>query len=309
MRYLGREIQSFCVLAASLLLSGSSLIAQETVIGTGHFDLGINYEKPSGWRAYIHDYGEGSHREPFNTIYSIGSSTETVVPEDSAYALLGNSGDKIWIIPEIYSPNTVFLGIGAPLLERNIFSGGLSNRGQLSMRLVSVEGTGPDAGGTVSLWQSGFPPRFYFSSADGIDEKDALTNITANFHAHYNWGFTKPGLYRVTFELSGTLVPELGGQFTSTQVTYSFEIINAGNSYPLRYAWALGSGWAWSSWMGFVYTENEPWYYADNTGWLYMPESTPDSFWAWSPERGWLWSGHAIYPFAWKADNGEWISL
>lgn len=308
MRYLGREIQSFCVLAASLLLSGSSLIAQETVISTGHFDLGINYEKPSGWRAYIHDYGEGSHREPFNTIYSIGSSTETIVPEDPAYSLLGNSGDKIWIIPEIYSPNTVFLGIGAPLLERNIFSGGLSNRGQLSMRLVSVEGTGPDAGGTVSLWQSGFPPRFYFSSADGIDEKDALINITANFHAHYNWGFTKPGLYRVTFELSGTLVPELGGQFTSTQVTYSFEIMNAGNSYPLRYAWAFGN-WEWSSWMGFVYTEQEPWLYADSTGWLYMPESAPDAFWAWSPTLGWLWSGQTIYPFAWRAENGEWISF
>lgn len=298
----------FWALAVTALWPIKTVSAQETLLSTGHYDLGINYTQAGGWHSYIHDYSNGQQRDTSHTIYAIGSAAEAVVPADPAYTLLGEAGTTVWIAPEIYSEDIVYLGIGAPLLERNLFAGGLSNRGQLSMRLVSVSGSGPDSGGSMSMWQSGFPPRFYFSSADGIDETDSLDNITANFHAHYNWGFTKPGLYRITFEISGTLLPELGGNYTATQATYTFEVVNAGDDSPLRYAWPLGEGWEWSTWMGFVYTGFAPWYLDTYYGWLYLPPFAPDGFWGWSPVDGWLWSSQDFFPWMWSADENDWVT-
>jgi surface-anchored protein len=281
--------------------------AQDEVIATGHYDLAITYEVESGWRAYIRDFDNGEDRPPLTTVWKVGESALRQVPNDPDFALLGNPGDSVWIIPELYNPEVVYLGMGAPLLGRNIFTGGLSNRGQVTLRLVSVEGSGPAAGGTFSIWQSGFPPRFYFSSADGIDETDALDAITANFHAHYNYGFSAPGIYRITFEYSGELVPELGGGDTSTTVTYTFDVGDTSEASPLRYAWPLEEGWAWSSWMGYHYAAFAPWILDFNHGWMYLPPAEPESLNLWTFEHGWLWTNQSFYPWLWDEAAGQWV--
>ncbi len=292
-----------CLLAAV----STQVCAHEVLFRTGHNDLAVNYSPETGWKAYIYDYDTDVERDPYSVIYEVTATARKPVPNDADYALLGQPGDMIWVVPENYDPQIIYLGIGAPLLGRNIFAGGLSNRGQINMRLVEVTGSGPAAGGSVSLWQSGFPPRFYFSSADGLGPDDALTAITANFHSHYNWGFTKPGLYRLTFEFSGQLVPALGGQKTSTRVTYTFQIEHAGNETPLRYAWPLSDGWVWTDWMGLAYTASAPWVYLPESGWWYQPAGLPQDFWAWSSTTGWTWSSQDFYPWRWHADNKTWI--
>lgn len=291
-----------------LALLPAGLDAREVFYRTGHNDLAVDYDPETGWKAYIHDYDTGIERDAFSTVYEITASARQTVPNDPDYAPLGKPGDTVWIIPEIYDPQIIYLGIGAPLLSRNLFAGGLSNRGQISMRLVDVAGSGPAAGGSLSLWQSGFPPRFYFTSADGLGPDDALEAVTANFHAHYNWGFTQPGLYRLTFEFSGQLTPALGGLMTSTRVTYTFQIEHAGNDTPLRYAWALDGGWVWTDWMGFAYTAASPWVYLTETGWWYQPDGLPGDFWAWSSTFGWAWSSQDYYPWRWRVDGGQWMN-
>ena len=284
------------------------LPAQEAIFTQGHNDLGVNYVPGTGWEAYIHDYGDGSKRSALNVVYSIGEAAETEVPDDPDFSLLGPPGDRIWVVPEIYNPEIIYLGIGAPLLGRNIFAGGLSNRGQLSMRLISVTGTGPEAGGTLTMWQSGFPPRVHFSSADGIGPDDRLEGITANFHAHYNWAFTEPGLYRVTFEFSGTLVPELGGEDTATEVTYTFEVLHAGRDSVLRYAWPLGDGWEWSSWMGTVYESPSGWILTRDHGWIYPLNTDPGNLWIWLQAEGWVWTNDVFYPWLLRPGDGGWLA-
>lgn len=290
-----------------LVVAGAAVDGRDILYESGHNDLAVDYDPETGWKAYIHDYADNSQREATTTIYSVGETARVQVPDDPAYSLLGAPGDTIWVVPEIFDPEILYLGIGAPLLGRNIFTGGLSNRGQVTMRLLSVTGTGPDAGGTLTMWQSGFPPRFHFSSADGIGPEDALNAITANFHAHYNWGFTKPGLYRVAFEYSGTLVPELGGAATSTQVTYTFQIMEAGSDSPLRYAWPVGDGWSWSSWMGYVYLEHDPWVWSFRNGWSYFPPSPPENLRFWSVRHGWLWTTQHLYPWLWDEEAETWF--
>jgi surface-anchored protein len=277
------------------------------VIQLGHYDLTVNYVLGDGWHTTIYDYGTGDHLSPTSSIYRIGEEALTSVPDNADYQLLGNPGERIWIMPETYNPEVVYLGIGAPLLGRNIFTGGLSNRGQVTLRLIDLSGSGPASGGALTLWQSGFPPRFHFSSADGIGPEDTLNAITANFHAHYNWAFSKPGLYRVTFEYSGTLLAENGGGDTSVQVTYSFEVGDGAGTSALRYAWPLGDGWQWSSWMGTVYTANDPWIWDYRLGWMYVPPSSPDTLWMWTVRHGWTWTSQYFYPWLWRPSDDQWI--
>lgn len=295
------------VVCCLLLALPAPLAAQDQLLPIQHYDLAVNYDPESGWETFIYDFTSEVHLDAYTSVITATDKSRRELPDDEDFAILGNPGETIWIIPEIFDSDIVYLGIGAQLLGRNIFSGGLSNRGQITMRLLDVSGTGPDSGGTVSLWQSGFPPQFYFSSADGIDEEDALEAITANFHAHYNWGFSKPGLYRVTFEYSGKLVPQLGGEETSTQVTYTFQIENPGKASPLRYAWPLEDGWSWSSWMEYVFTESAPWIFLPDSGWWYVSDGPPDDFWAWSQEHGWLWTSQWYFPWFWDPVTDSWI--
>jgi len=286
----------------------ASVSAQERLIDLGHFDLAVDYMPDEGWGTYIFDYSTNTQLPPTTTVYRIGETARTTVPDNPDYALLGSPGDAIWVVPEIYNPEIVYLGIGAPLLGRNIFTGGLSNRGQVTMRLIEVSGSGPASGGTLTMWQSGFPPRFHFSTADGIGPEDAMESITANFHAHYNWAFTQPGLYRITFAYSGTLLPSLGGGETSVSVTYSFDVGTFPDASPLRYAWPLEEGWSWSSWMGTVYTANDPWIWDFVRGWMYLRPSTPDSIWVWTAAHGWTWSSQHYYPWLWRPEDDLWIN-
>lgn len=302
-----RKFFGFCVIGYALGATLSWSHGQERVITVGHYDMAVTYEPDSGWRPYIRDYNESAELSTTSVVWKVGVSALNQVPHDPAYSLLGNPGDPVWLLPEIYDADVVYLGMGAPLLGRNIFAGGLSNRGQITMRLLSVEGSGPENGGTVSMWQSGFPPRFYFSSADGIDSNDALDAITANFHAHYNWGFTAPGIYRMTFEYEGELLSALGGEVTSTQVVYTFDVGELPAASALRYAWSLGEGWVWSSWMGYVYTGFSPWIWNDRDGWSYLPPASPDNLFLWSFSHGWVWTSQEHYPWLLGIDSGLWI--
>lgn len=286
----------------------ASAPAQDRLITLGHYDLAVDYQPGEGWNTFIYDYGKEDQLSPTTLIFRIGNEALMNVPDNSDYALLGTPGEPIWVVPEIYNPEIIYLGIGAPLLGRNIFTGGLSNRGQVTMRLVDVSGSGPSSGGLLTMWQSGFPPRFHFSTADGIGPEDALDAITANFHAHYNWGFTQPGLYRVTFEYSGTLLPEHGGGETTVQVMYTFDVGKDASVSALRYAWPLGDGWSWSTWMGTIYTANDPWIWDYVYGWMYVRPSAPDNIWVWTAEHGWTWTSQHFYPWLWRPGDDQWIS-
>lgn len=285
-----------------------SLGAQEEERKVGHYDLAVNYDVESGWDTYIRDYGGGSPLEPERTILVVGDNAREEVPAGEAFGFLGEAGEAVWILPEIYDAERLWLGFGAPLLGRDLFRGGLSNRGELSLRLEEVSGSGVDAGGEVALWVSGVPPLVHFASADGIGPEDALEGITANFHAHYNWGFTEAGLYRITFSYSGQLVEALGGEEVSTRVTYQFAVGDWGGGV-LRYGWERDDGWGWSSWLGWYREVGAPWIYSVRHGWLGIPEGHPEHFWIYIPEEGWGRSGQRVFPAVWMVERGEWMQL
>ncbi len=298
-----------CYWLALLLISAATALQADSVLRSGHYDLGIDYVPEEGWTSYVWDFSAQERLSARDAIIFISESSRETVPPDPDFAFLGQAGESFWMLPEIYDPERLYLGIGARQLQRNIFTGGLSNRGRITMRLLSVDGSGPEQGGELVMWQAAFPPRVHFSSADGIGPEDTLEEITANFHAHYNWGFTKPGLYRVRFEFSAKLVPELGGGRTKTEAVYNFEVIDAGDPGPLRYAWKLEEAAFWSSWLGTFFGDRAGWIYTAVYGWLYLPTGRPDSFWLYEPRSGWGWSGQDFFPWVWNPAAAAWHYL
>ncbi|WOO40105.1 choice-of-anchor M domain-containing protein [Rubellicoccus peritrichatus] len=286
-----------------LLLSPAS--AQE-VHSTGHFDLSINYETDGGgWRAYVLNFDTDERSETDSIIFEVGDAGKQVIPAGEPWNLIGNEGDPVWVFPEVFSADQVYLGIGTRLLERGIFTGGLSNRGRINMRLVSVTGTGVDAGGTLTMWQAGFPPLVHYATGDGIGPEDALNDIPAGAHSHYNWAFSQPGDYAVTFEVSGELTPEFGGGFTSATATYYFRV--TGETSSLLDGFAINDTWTWNEWFGSFVAGAYPWVYNEIQGWWYFTNANETSAFVWDSEIGWLWVSSELYPALYSFSREAWI--
>lgn len=282
----------------------------EDEVWLGHYDLAMEYELGSGWRSYLWDHAEQEVVEARRRVLWLRDWARVQVPSGAEYEFLGGAGAEIWWLGETYAEDRLYLGIGAPRMGRNIFSGGLSNRGTVTMRLSGVRGSGVERGGTFTMWASGFPPRLIFSSSAGAGAANVLEGIVANFHGHYNFGFSAAGVYRVAFEISGKLLPEHGGAQVRHEAVFTFAVGEGEDlGGPLRYAWPAAEGWSWSSWMGWVWLEGLPWVYPEGRDWRYIPGGDIDDFWMWLGTHGWVWSSQNYYPWVWVEASKSWEFL
>jgi surface-anchored protein len=65
-------------------------------------------------------------------------------------------------------------------------------------------------------------PVVSLNSRDGITGADAVT-VAAGSHAHRNWAFSAPGVYRITLQAAGTL--SAGPEVVSAPTTFLFEVL------------------------------------------------------------------------------------
>jgi surface-anchored protein len=56
-------------------------------------------------------------------------------------------------------------------------------------------------------------------------------DVLADTHTHFNYGFTAPGLYNVTFSVSASLAAGIGGGTATGSATYSFGVFDVGSDY------------------------------------------------------------------------------
>jgi surface-anchored protein len=184
---------------------------------TGHADIGVNFED-GDWDLHIHDHEPDTEYEPDEAMFYVGRDamlTRTGDAADPAYDFLGAPvGSTLFVLPEVENSNLLFLGIGGEELAA----------GQLyddfaTLQLISVSGPGD-----FSIWQSGLTPstpNLFMATADGIDNTDVF-DVAAGSHAHVNFGFSKQGVYEVTFVASG--IDADGNATDSGPVTYYFYV-------------------------------------------------------------------------------------
>jgi len=138
------------------------------------------------------------------------------------------AGQPFWRLPKSQNPALLFLSIGTEELNSVDFAS------TITWSLINVTGTGGGAApGVFSMWDvddfGGVIP-LMSSLPGGAGTSNSLV-VSAGGHYHYNYGFTAPGLYNVTFQATATLSEALGGGPVSGTAVYSFGVFDTGADY------------------------------------------------------------------------------
>jgi surface-anchored protein len=124
------------------------------------------------------------------------------------------NGQTFWWLRQVAPPTgTLFPGFATdPGIPAGTFSGAFS------VRLTAVEGPGG-----VFIWQESGGIDLLADSRDGLDSGDFLQILSSpGSHDHFNFGFTTPGVYCVTFRVDGSLT--VGGLVSSLETTFVFHV-------------------------------------------------------------------------------------
>jgi surface-anchored protein len=208
------------ILAFTLLSLGNASAA--AIYSLGHGDLGIAYDGGFELHHHIHAgstvngsaiLGGDAEFAPGDLTVRVPFITESR-PAGSQYNFLGvSAGIPVWTLPEVEDVSKPFYGLGSEELVAADFDG------DLTFQLLSV--VSAPAGGHFSLWRdNGGLPLVRFATSDGVTGSDSF-QLTPGGHDHYNWSFTQPGLYELSFKVSG--IHGEGGFGSDTQ-TFSFEV-------------------------------------------------------------------------------------
>lgn len=146
-----------------------------------------------------------------NEVILVGmESSKLTLPTGTPF---GNGGAPFWILPQSQNPKLLYLGVSAEGLSPDAFEG------SIRLRLRRMEGPG-----YMMVWQATGPGRFAIriNTRDGMDDSDSFSPITGS-HEHFNWGFSAPGLYRVTLQAEAR-TKDSGQVLSSLESTFLFQI-------------------------------------------------------------------------------------
>jgi surface-anchored protein len=210
------------------------------ILTNQHVDIGFAFEDGE-WEPHIHNETDEAEYDPGEAVLLVRPQSFARVPDDPRFAFLGTNCTPYWVLANTQNTNLLFLGFGAEEIEDDVFT-----NNQFRVELLAVDGPGDFF---VYDFDAFGAPVVNMNSADGIDAND-FRILVAGAHSDLNWAFTRPGVYRVTFEASGTLT---NGEFVASgAVEYTFCIENAPIrlSQPTLTITRLVGGNVTVSWLG-----------------------------------------------------------
>jgi surface-anchored protein len=164
------------------------------VFADGHVDMGPQLDGNT-WRIRIRD-DTGSPpvwRELSDVVIHAVDKAKIKVPSGTDYAFLGPAGSDVWLLPQAQQSGIVWPGWNTQ--DPSVVNG---VNGDVTWRLTSVNGPG---GFKLFLTGSFGKPNVLFDSAKALPQQ---MRIPPNTHAHGNWAFTKPGVYRLGVQMTAT---------------------------------------------------------------------------------------------------------
>jgi surface-anchored protein len=161
-----------------------------------------------------------------SALLPVVSETKNLRPTGASWDFTGTSaGSNLWVL-ERSGANGLYLGIGAEEISASDLDG------PITLTFQSLSGP---SGGVFSMWNTtglwSASPTALVTSASGFNLNNTLT-IAAGGHTHFNYGFTTPGLYDVTFGATATLSEALGGGQVAGTGTFRFGVFDTGSPYP-----------------------------------------------------------------------------
>ncbi|MBT5706404.1 MAG: hypothetical protein HOI66_08795 [Verrucomicrobia bacterium] len=216
-------------LQASGQLAGGSIVSTSEVVeftfdirgsgvspetfSQGEIDLEVTFENGGFELALLDEVNEREIKASDGILAGVAATLEPV-PDDPAFGFLGDSGGRVFILPQDEQEGILFLGIAGDELSSGVFE-----NESVDLQLIGVRGPG-----NVSLYSVDEfgEPSVFFNSGDGIDSSDSFP-VSVGGHSHQNWGFTAPGVYKVALQAFGTLVA--GSERVQSEVVeFAFEI-------------------------------------------------------------------------------------
>jgi putative ABC transporter-associated repeat protein len=176
---------------------GQAQATGRAVLETGHVDIGPRL-RDGRWAIQIHDDHAvpSVWREPADTVLRVRDAARLQIPDDPAYAFLGEPpGTQVHVVPQTEKQGVVWIGWNTQ--DPGVI--GAIDRG-VTMTLRGVQGPG---GVTVFL-QSGNlgAPQVLWSSAKPLPQP---MWVETNTHTHANWVFGRPGAYQLAVDISADL--------------------------------------------------------------------------------------------------------
>ncbi|MDU7024738.1 MAG: anchored repeat ABC transporter, substrate-binding protein, partial [Cutibacterium acnes] len=130
--------------------------------------------------------------EPHSVIKTIDSS----LPTGSINVSLAEEAQKYGaqVIPLVENANLDTVWLGLRVIGKGARRGS-DRSSSVHLQLTSVEGPGDL---TAYITGTFGRPQIYYSTADGVDERDDV-ELPTDAHTHMSWAFSKPGVYKAVF--------------------------------------------------------------------------------------------------------------
>lgn len=162
-------------------------------IENGHIDMALDEGRNKPFEAKIHVDGSDGKTQKYRS-----GSFGFVVPDSQKKSLpngyrtkLGLDQGDIWHLPQAQVANAPWPGFSTTSLKA-----GWSQNNQ-GAQVTMEKKSGP---GEIISWSDQLShPQINLSTK----EPNKSFHLTENSHVHMNWGFTKPGIYRVVFHMRG----------------------------------------------------------------------------------------------------------
>ena len=217
-------------------------VLEPEVFNQGELDMEVVYEGGE-WELALLDEANEREVEPNEALLQGVSATRQSVPADPAFGFLGAAGSGVWVLPQEETEGVLFLGIAGDEIESGVFE-----NDSVDLQLVDVRGPGDVSLYSVDEFGA---PTVFFSSGDGLDDSDSFP-VSVGGHSHQNWGFSAPGVYKVTLQAAGSLVAS-SERIQSESVEFAFEIETMASELSI----ALGANGAlvlsWPTTEGVAY--------------------------------------------------------
>jgi len=214
------------------VLSSGLMVSAVTPLASGHVDVGIGFEDDA-LNLHVHDEEHDVEYSPADALLVVNPQALQFSP-GGAYSFLGPAGTPNWVLPSSETPDLLFLGIGGEELDPADWIG------NLTLRLDSVQGPG-----SFYLWNvDSFGQPVLYMDSSGPAGVPGSVSVVPGSHGHYNWGFSAPGSYRVTFDASGTHVAE--GPQSTGPVAFQFQVVPEPQTWALMVIGSMALGlWFW----------------------------------------------------------------
>ncbi len=183
-----------------------------TRIDAVHTDVEIDYDAGARLAVGV-DLGASVGSPAASHFYGNTATRFTPATIPASFAFLGGTaGQTMWVLPQSQFAGRVYLGMDSQQIttaDRDELAtwnpGDPRNSANTTDKYIEVQllaARGP-AGSSVSLYQTNAQgqPVVHWSSFDGgISEQDSILVRTVG-HQHFNWAFTKSGLYELDVQL------------------------------------------------------------------------------------------------------------